>query len=345
MPEVILYRFAKCLHHGSPFSSKIDHILAIKGIPHKQVMVAPIPPRPQLQQLGVDYRRIPVVAIGADIWCDTAAIATALENAFPESAGYPSVYPPRKGGGARDTGVQKLIAGYWAEKPLFSLAAACLPWTKLPKAFLVDRGKYSGGPDGKPIDAASMMAAQPSALSRLAMQLKPLEEQLTDSRDWILDTEYPGLVDASVYCVIEFLRGNGTANTVLDNTLFPKTIAWADRMAKYLADRRASNAAPFTEISGDEAASLIFSAPAPAPFVAGELPQDAIFAQATGLRLGDRVHVVPDDTGKVPTEGVLAHVDLDEVVIEVERKGAGGSTRVHFPRGGFVVSKAGKSKL
>ena len=63
-----------------------------------RVQVAMMPPRPQLSELlGIDYRRIPVLAIGNDAYCDTAIIGTVLERRFPASEGYGTLFPPRKG--------------------------------------------------------------------------------------------------------------------------------------------------------------------------------------------------------------------------------------------------------
>jgi glutathione S-transferase len=55
-------------------------------------------PRPELSSaLGVSYRRIPVLAIGNDVYCDTSLIASALERNFPPEQGYGTLYPNVKG--------------------------------------------------------------------------------------------------------------------------------------------------------------------------------------------------------------------------------------------------------
>jgi len=51
-------------------------------------------PRPILTStFGLTYRKIPVLALGRDLYCDTSLIIEALEHFFPTSAGYGTVYP------------------------------------------------------------------------------------------------------------------------------------------------------------------------------------------------------------------------------------------------------------
>lgn len=101
-------------------------------------------PRPELsEKLGVSYRRIPILAIGNDVYCDSSLIASALERRFPTSEGYKSIFPPRKGGGKADTGLVKLLTLYWTDRKLFGMSAESLPYAKFPPAFIKDRSAVS----------------------------------------------------------------------------------------------------------------------------------------------------------------------------------------------------------
>jgi len=101
-----------------------------------------MPPRPQLVDLlGLHYRRIPVLAIGRDVYCDTSLIAVKLEERFPAAAGYKTIFPPLKSGGRSDPVAQQLLALAWTDRMLFLKAAATIPWSKVPKAFVEDRSK------------------------------------------------------------------------------------------------------------------------------------------------------------------------------------------------------------
>ena len=80
------------LHHYdlSPFSEKIRLALGYKGLDWKSVVVEAVPPRPALDALTGGYRRVPVLQVGADIYCDTEVIFRALERIKAEPALYPT---------------------------------------------------------------------------------------------------------------------------------------------------------------------------------------------------------------------------------------------------------------
>src|SRR5437588_5600390 len=69
------------LHHydASPFSEKIRKIFGLKGLKWRAVEQPSIMPKPDLVPLTGGYRRIPVMQIGADIYCDTQVILAELE--------------------------------------------------------------------------------------------------------------------------------------------------------------------------------------------------------------------------------------------------------------------------
>jgi glutathione S-transferase len=102
-------------------------------------------PRPDLSDLlGIAYRRIPVLAIGNDVYCDTSLIAAALERRFPPSPnGYGTLFPLRKGGGKADTGMVKAFSQFYVDRMLFLLAAGTLDMGGTPEAFRKDRKDVS----------------------------------------------------------------------------------------------------------------------------------------------------------------------------------------------------------
>lgn len=79
------------LHHydTSPFSEKVRKILAHKGLAWSAVEQPTIMPKPQLLPLTGGYRRIPVLQIGADVYCDSQVIVRVLERLHPD----PTLYP------------------------------------------------------------------------------------------------------------------------------------------------------------------------------------------------------------------------------------------------------------
>ena len=101
-------------------------------------------PRPELSEtMGITYRRIPILAIGRDIYADTSLIASTLERRYPPSAGYGTLFPQRRGGGLSDTGMVKTLVMYYFDREVFPLAALSLPFQKFPEAFVKDRSDVS----------------------------------------------------------------------------------------------------------------------------------------------------------------------------------------------------------
>lgn len=78
----------------STFTLKVRLALRLKQIPYTFVPVPTMMPRPLLRDnFHLTYRKIPVLAIGREIYCDTSIITEALEYFFPEAEGYGSLYP------------------------------------------------------------------------------------------------------------------------------------------------------------------------------------------------------------------------------------------------------------
>ena len=101
-------------------------------------------PRPELSEtLGINYRRIPILAIGRDFYADTSLIASTLERRYPATAGYGSLFPQRKGGGPSETGMVKTLVMYYFDRVVFPLTAFSMPFQKFPETFVKDRAEVS----------------------------------------------------------------------------------------------------------------------------------------------------------------------------------------------------------
>ena len=92
MSEIILHHYPM-----SPFGQAMRMALTIKQMAWKSVEQPVICPKPELSVLTGGYERIPVLQIGADIFCDTDCITDALETAKPT----PSLYPAPSGRAAK----------------------------------------------------------------------------------------------------------------------------------------------------------------------------------------------------------------------------------------------------
>ncbi|KAK3065158.1 hypothetical protein LTS18_008016 [Coniosporium uncinatum] len=73
-------------YEGSVWTTKLHYYLDLRGIKYS-LCIQPNPlPRPDLEELGIKYRRIPLMAIGRDVYCDSRLIFHKLEELFPEGA-------------------------------------------------------------------------------------------------------------------------------------------------------------------------------------------------------------------------------------------------------------------
>lgn len=300
------------------------------------VQVPMVAPRAELAGfLGLAYRRIPVLAIGNDVYCDSSLVASALERRFQPSEGHATLFPPRKGGGKADTGMIKAFAMSYGDRTLFPLASENMPYHKFKPDFVKDRSSWLG----KQIDGEALLARQPEAKSTLSSHLTLLEDQLADGREWLMDTEGPSLADISVHFVYQWLQSKlfRTMTDLFDIQKFPSSIAWISRMSTYLDTRQKSHAA-FEEMTGEEAAKITSSSTHEQQDVVGF---DETEAGRLGIHMGDTVLITPQDSGKVPTVGKLTALNREEVVIQT--KGSMGTIiHCHFPRLNFSITTSVK---
>ena len=75
MSDVILHQY-----DSSPFSEKVRICFGIKGLAWRAAQQPVIMPKPDLIPLTGGYRRIPVMQIGADVYCDSATRVKIVNN-------------------------------------------------------------------------------------------------------------------------------------------------------------------------------------------------------------------------------------------------------------------------
>ena len=75
-----LCRFAQRNVDFSPYGQKIRAHLAATKTEFKRCDQPAMIPRPTLENMGITYRRIPILALGKDIYCDTLAIVDKLQE-------------------------------------------------------------------------------------------------------------------------------------------------------------------------------------------------------------------------------------------------------------------------
>lgn len=297
------------LHHydTSPFSEKVRLMLGLKGLAWDSVQAPVIMPKPDLIPLTGGYRRIPVLQIGADVYCDTQVILAELEARAPG---------PRAASGA------DWAVNFWADRPFFGITVpiifGALGEATAPE-FIADREQLSG----RPFDVAAMKAAAPLMVPQWRAQAAWIEEGLGDT-DWLAG-DAPGLADIAAYMNIWFLARN--LPTMADELLagLTRTQAWRKRVAAIGHGTR-------REISGADALAAAREAePGPVP---AHDPHDPL-----GLAPGTAVTVAADDYGRDPIAGTVAALTPRRIVLARQTPDL-GRTQVHFPRAGYVVGKA-----
>ena len=302
MEEIII------LHHydASPFSEKVRKILALKQLSWRGVEQPIIAPKPQLTPLTGGYRKIPVLQIGADVFCDTALIAHVLEERKPE----PSCFP----GG--NVGACEIIA-HWADHWLFpaTVPPALVPIIDaLPAEFMNDRQAMI-----PTFTKENLKASLPDCRGRLAAAIDWLDTQLRD-RDFLLGSAF-SLADAACFHPLWFLRNAEPFAAVRAR---PALSNWYDRV-------EAMGRGETTPLDADEALSIARQS---LPLT----PEGTEGADPNGLAPGDRITVVPDDYGVEKVSGVLVRTSPREIALRREDPSV-GEVVVHFPRVGYRVTR------
>lgn len=297
------------LHHydTSPFSEKARVMFGIKRLAWASVIQPVIMPKPELIPLTGGYRRIPVMQIGADVYCDTQVILAELEARHPD---------PRlvRGG--------DWAVNIWADRLFFQATVGVVFGTigdNVPKEFIADREKLSG----RPFDMAAMKAATVPMRAQWRSHVAWIEAGLADQD--FLGGSTPSLADISAYMNVWWL--SAAARSAADELLasFPRTAGWRGRMKAIGHGER-------SETSGAEALAVA-ARHEPAPASA----HDA--ADALGLNPGEAVTVSADDYGRDPIPGALVALNPERVTIARETSEL-GRLHIHFPRIGYLVARA-----
>jgi glutathione S-transferase len=153
-------------------------------------MQPPTLPRPDLKALNIEYRRIPIMTHGRDIFLDTRLILRKLESRFPNGAL-----------GAGDTSepelraLQRLLERWTTDAGVFQRAVQLIPLhlpTMQDPKFRKDREDFSG----RPMNLAALERSRPEALAHMRDAFELLETTLlADGRKWVFKTEKPSLGD------------------------------------------------------------------------------------------------------------------------------------------------------
>lgn len=70
----------------APNAQKARNLLHATGIPYQCCEQPFVLPRPILTDLGITYRRVPVISIGKDFYCDNKVFLEAVQSLFKDKA-------------------------------------------------------------------------------------------------------------------------------------------------------------------------------------------------------------------------------------------------------------------
>lgn len=296
------------LHHYdiSPYAEKVRLSLGLKGLAWRSVIQPMVMPKPDLVPLTGGYRRIPVLQIGADIFCDTNLIAAALEQLHP----VPTLYPE---GRKAETD----IWCSWAERVLMwptSRYVTGVNDDRLGATFHADRAKMRG--HATPT-APELAAALPYNREQCRIMLGWLDTILADGRAYLLGNQ-PGLADFAVYQRIWWLHAfGGRATDVLQG--FHSLLAWIARI-------RAVGHGTRIELDAASALRIARNARPDTSLLAGP----ALTAPA----LGSRIAIATEGQGLDVVTGVVVASTTGSISV-MHESGQGERIVVHFPRLGY----------
>ncbi len=321
-------------HFTSYYSQKLRALLGIKGLSWHSVIQPLIAPRPEYTRLTGGYQRVPVLQIGADLYCDSRLAMTEIERRFPE---------PRAASGL-DQPVNAWVDRYFTPAT-FAVAIAEIA-DALEGEFLADRLELFG----PAFDLDALKGAAGIMRGQWRAQAAWLDTALATSGGDFLTGPTPVIADAAAAIPFwmfdhrEFLAAamrsprepcDTPATPVTDRSADPLerlldgldgVRAWRDRVTAIGMGRPL----PMTAEQALELAAA--NEPAPAP------PHDP--HDPAGMTPGELITVIADDSARDPITGTLVSIDVERYVLEW-REPSIGAVHVHLPREGYFVSRAG----
>jgi glutathione S-transferase len=313
---------------ASIYSHRILWYLWLRRIPFDQCIQPPVMPRPDLASIGVGYRKIPIISIGKDVYCDSRLILSKLEALYPDSA--LAVSRPS------DAGVRALFESWTVDGGIFANAVRLMPYWVADgmlqdKAFLDDRQKLSGG---RRMTKEAMEAGRPDGLQNIRQAFEMLEKTfLADGRDWVLATKEPSVADIDAvwpfeWIVVDRFMRQGLLEVGFGEQKYPRVYAWVKRFMSVVEERKKACEKP-TTLDGATMAMQVLSASSQTDDI-GFISDDPL-----DLKKGDQVEVYPADYGQMGKSlGALVGLSTSEVVIKNDK-----GLHLHFPRWNFSIKK------
>ncbi len=285
----------------SPYSEQLRVAMGVAGISWQSVVVPEQPPRALLDGLVGGYRRIPVLQVGAQFYCDTRLAFDALHEG--------------------DSTASRLDADdeafrQWAESEIFFAVFSACSSTQLLRFLYKQVGltgaiRFVRDRVGMMKNATIKPLGRKSAVAQINRYVADLEQRLASAQFLLGDS--PGYLDFCCYHPLWMICHLDKAAS----SRWPHLVTeWVARM-RALSNNEVATASPeaiLEGISGDDTTTL---ETVEAPF-----------------RRGDRVSVAPSDYARDETRGELVVLNRERTVLS-RRLDSGQLIYVHFPREGF----------
>ena len=295
------------LHHYdlSPFAEKIRLALGVKGLTWRSVQTPMVLPKPDHFELTGGYRRVPVLQIGADIYCDTHLITRVLDQLQPT----PPLSPP-------GLEMVDLAVSRWAETSFMMVILAYFGIGGIFEEDFIEDRKNTMIPPSMDIDGASRIVA--TKLVQLRDNIERLESTLADGRPFLLGDTL-ATADLSAYHPLMMLGMHARTQALLDG--MKSVAAWMTRIG----------AIGHGEVIPFDSGRAIEVAKAAEP-----LAYEGDPVLPDGMKIGDPVLLLPDEYGSGNVTGLLAPSGISEIAIRRSTDRA-GDVVVHFPREDYAL--------
>ena len=295
------------LHHYdmSPFAEKIRLALGVKGLSWQSVQTPMVLPKPDHFELTGGYRRVPVLQIGADIYCDTHLIVRVLDRLYPT----PPLSPP-----GQET-VEHAVSR-WAETSFMMVILSFFGIGGIfAEDFVEDRQKTMI-PPGTDLEGASRIVG--SKLIQIRNNIERLEGMLEDDRPFLLG-DTVSAADLSAYHPLMMLAMHARTQAQLEGV--PRVNQWMARI-------RDIGHGEFTPLDSEVAIAIARNAE--------PVAYEGIPVVPDGMSVGDPVLVLPDEYGSGNVTGTLADSGISEIAVRRSTERA-GDVVVHFPREDYAL--------
>ena len=275
-----------------------------------QSVISPaMPPRSIVDPLAGGYRRIPVMQIGADIFCDTKLIASEIAIACnkPELSFETCGQEIAEYSHYVDTAV--FMAGIQTAAPLKTIITVFRLFSPIQAVkFIKDRTALRNASSVKPM-------GRKRAIKLIGDHYLDMESKLADNE--FLFGNSPTIADFSAYHNLWFQNLSNGSRSFQGQ---PKVSAWFTRMAKIgHGDRNGATKKNAFDAAKDHTPR--------------DIPQN--FKQATYI--GQNAEIKPNDYAKDSVTGVLVGENQFRWILARETPEL-GTLHVHFPKQGFEIA-------